>query len=128
MKIKKRYIDELKEEQEKIQGLLDARIRNIYKIDLAKQYIYMILKSNNIFELFQSLTSIYKIITFDKGLINKSIENQEIISIEISEINLKIKEQEKKQIEIEEKQNEIVSAKNNVVAIQNREEEKSKSF
>ena len=35
---------------------------------------------------------------------------------------------EKKQIEIEEKQNEIVSAKNNVVAIQNREEEKSKSF
>ena len=65
MKIKKRYIDELKEEQEKIQGLLDARIRNIYKIDLAKQYIYMILKSNNIFELFQSLTSIYKIITFD---------------------------------------------------------------
>ena len=126
IEMKKKYIEELKEEQEKIQELLDDRIRSIYKLDLSKQYIYMILK--NILELFQNLSNISRIITFDKGLIDKSIQNQESIAVEISEINLKIKEQEEKQIAIKEKQEEIVSAKNSVVAIQNKEEEKRKEL
>ena len=100
IEIKKKYIEELKEEQEKIQELLDDRIRGIYKLDLSKQYIYMILKSKNILELFQNLSNISRIITFDKGLIDKSIQSQERIAVEISEINLKIKEQEEKQIAI----------------------------
>lgn len=128
IEIKKKYIEELKEEQEKIQELLDDRIRGIYKLDLSKQYIYMILKSKNILELFQNLSNISRIITFDKGLINKSIQSQERIAVEISEINLKIKEQEEKQTAIKEKQEEIVSAKNSVVAIQNKEEEKRKEL
>lgn len=128
IEIKKKYIEELKEEQEKIQELLDDRIRGIYKLDLSKQYIYMILKSKNILELFQNLSNISRIITFDKGLIDKSIQSQERIAVEISEINLKIKEQEEKQIAIKEKQEEIVSAKNSVVAIQNKEEEKRKEL
>lgn len=128
IEIKKKYIEELKQEQEKIQELLNNRIRSVYKLDLTKQYIYMILKSKNILELFQNLSSISRIITFDKGLIDKSIETQESIAVEISEINLKIKEQEEKQIAIKEKQEEIVSAKNSIVAIQNKEEEKRKEL
>ncbi len=124
VEIKQKKVEELKEEQKKIEELLDARIRSIYKLDLSKQYIYMILKSKNLFELFKNLGSVSKIIAFDKELIDKSKQVQESISVEISEINLKIKEQEEKQIAIKEKQEEIVSAKNSVVAIQNKEEEK----
>ena len=124
VEIKQKKIEELKEEQKKIEELLDSRIRSVYKLDLSKQYIYMILKSKNLFDLFKNLGSVSKIIAFDKELIDKSKQVQESISVEISEINLKIKEQEEKQIAIKEKQEEIVSAKNSVVAIQNKEEEK----
>ena len=128
VEIKQKKIEDLKEEQKKIEELLDSRIRSVYKLDLSKQYIYMILKSKNIFELLKNLGSVSKIITFDKELIDKSIEVQESIAVEISEINLKIKEQEEKQLVIKEKQEEIVSAKDSVVAIQNKEEEKRKEL
>ena len=124
VEIKKKYIEELKEEQKRLQELLDWRVRSVYKVNLAQQYIYMIIKSKNIFEVFQNLTSISRIIDFDKDLIKKSKDNQENIAIEIEEIKLKIQEQEENQIAIKEKQAEIVSAKNSVVEIQDKEEEK----
>ena len=49
VEIKKKYIEELKEEQKRLQELLDSRVRSVYKVDLAQQYIYMIIKSKNIF-------------------------------------------------------------------------------
>lgn len=124
VEIKKKYIEELKEEQKRLQELLDSRVRSVYKVDLAQQYIYMIIKSKNIFEVFQNITSISRIIDFDKDLIKKSKANQENIAIEIEEIKLKIQEQEENQIVIKEKQDEIVSAKDSVMAIQDKEEEK----
>ncbi|WP_279325454.1 peptidoglycan DD-metalloendopeptidase family protein [Clostridium sp. D53t1_180928_C8] len=128
VEIKKKYIEELKEEQKRIQELLDSRVRSVYKVNLAQQYIYMIIKSKNIFEVFQNLTSISRIIDFDKDLIKKSKVNQENMAAEIEEINLKIQEQEENQIAIKEKQAEIVSAKNSVVAIQDKEEEKKQEL
>ena len=85
VEIKKKYIEELKEEQKRLQELLDSRVRSVYKVDLAQQYIYMIIKSKNIFEVFQNLTSISRIIDFDKDLIKKSKANQENIAIEIED-------------------------------------------
>ena len=91
---KEKYVVELKEEENRIKELLDARIRSVYKVDLSKQYIYMLIKSKNIFEIFQNLNNINQIINFDKSLIKSYKENQEIISDEIAQIELKIKEQE----------------------------------
>lgn len=121
---KEKYVVELKEEENRIKELLDARIRSVYKVDLSKQYIYMLIKSKNIFEIFQNLNNINQIINFDKSLIKSYKENQEIISDEIAQIELKIKEQEESQLAIEEKQSDIMEAKNKVVAIQNEEESK----
>lgn len=90
---KEKYVVELKEEENRIKELLDARIRSVYKVDLSKQYIYMLIKSKNIFEIFQNLNNINQIINFDKSLIKSYKENQEIISDEIAQIELKIKEQ-----------------------------------
>ena len=84
----------------------------------------MLIKSKNIFEIFQNLNNINQIINFDKSLIKSYKENQEIISDEIAQIELKIKEQEESQLAIEEKQSDIMEAKNKVVAIQNEEESK----
>ena len=114
---KEKYVVELKEEENRIKELLDARIRSVYKVDLSKQYIYMLIKSKNIFEIFQNLNNINQIINFDKSLIKSYKENQEIISDEIAQIELKIKEQEESQLAIEEKQSDIMEAKNKVVAI-----------
>ena len=121
---KEKYVVELKEEENRIKELLDARIRSVYKVDLSKQYIYMLIKRKNIFEIFQNLNNINQIINFDKSLIKSYKENQEIISDEIAQIELKIKEQEESQLAIEEKQSDIMEAKNKVVAIQNEEESK----
>lgn len=108
---KEKYVVELKEEENRIKELLDARIRSVYKVDLSKQYIYMLIKSKNIFEIFQNLNNINQIINFDKSLIKSYKENQEIISDEIAQIELKIKEQEESQLAIEEKQSDIMEAK-----------------
>lgn len=88
---KEKYVVELKEEENRIKELLDARIRSVYKVDLSKQYIYMLIKSKNIFEIFQNLNNINQIINFDKSLIKSYKENQEIISDEIAQIELKIR-------------------------------------
>ena len=88
---KEKYVVELIEEENRIKELLDARIRSVYKVDLSKQYIYMLIKSKNIFEIFQNLNNINQIINFDKSLIKSYKENQEIISDEIAQIELKIR-------------------------------------
>lgn len=124
VKIKEDYLLELKEEQEKIENLLATRLRSVYKLDLAKQYIYLLIKSENIFEIFQNINSISKIISFDKNLIEKSKDNQDSISNEIVEIESKIKEQEENQLVVEEKKSEIIEAKNKVLEIQKEEENK----
>lgn len=124
VKLKETYLLELKEEQKNIENLLAARVRSVYKLDLAKQYIYLLIKSKNIFEIFQNLNSMSKIISFDKGLIKKSKDNQDSISNEIVEIELKIKEQEENQLVVEKKKSEIVETKNRVLEIQKEEENK----
>ena len=121
---KENYILELKKEEKRLKELLDSRIRSVYKVDLSRQCVYMILKSQNIFEVFQNLTNINKIVSFDKEIIKTYKENQQIISNEVAEIKIKIKEQEEDQLAIEEKQSEIINAKNEVVAIQKEEENK----
>ncbi|WP_196001298.1 M23 family metallopeptidase [Clostridium sp. 1001271B_151109_B4] len=121
---KENYIIELKEEESRIKELLDARVRSVYKVDLSKQYIYMLIRSKNIFEIFQNLDNINQIINFDKKLIKSYKENQQIISDEIAQIELKITEQEEAQAVIEDKQSGIIEVKNKVVAIQKEEESK----
>lgn len=121
---KEKYIVELKEEEARIKELLDARVRSVYKVDLSKQYIYMLIKSKNIFEIFQNINNINQIINFDKKLIKNYKDNQETISNEIAQIELKITEQEEAQGAIEAKQSDIIEAKNKVVAIQSEEESK----
>lgn len=128
VEMKETYLLELKEEQKNIENLLDARVRSVYKLDLAKQYIYLLIKSKNIFEIFQNLNSMSKIISFDKSLIEKSKDNQDAISNEMVEIESKIKEQEENQLVVEEKKSEIIEAKNKVLEIQKEEENKKQEL
>lgn len=121
---RERYILELKKEEKSLKELLDYRIRSVYKVDLSKQYIYMILKSKNIFDMFQNLGNIKRIVNFDKSIIKTYKENQQIILNEVEEIKIKIKQQEEAQNVIEEKQKEIINAKDKVVSIQKEEENK----
>lgn len=128
VEMKKIHLIELKEEQENIENLLATRVRSVYKLDLAKQYIYLLIKSENIFEIFQNLNSMAKIISFDKSLIEKSKNNQDTISNEIEDIELKIKEQEENQLVVEKKKSEIIEAKNMVLQIQKEEEIKKQEL
>lgn len=128
VEMKEKHLADLKEEQEEIEVLLDSRVRNIYKLDLTKQYIYVLIKSKNIFEVFQNLNSISKVISFDKELIKKSKDNQESIASEMLGIEEKIKEQEESQIVIAEKKDELLLEQGKVIAIQNEEKSKKREL
>ena len=84
----------LEEEEIKTEELLDARVRSVYKLNLANQYIYMIITSKSISEVFQNLNTIRKILQYDKDLIANLKETQKEIKNEIAAIDEKIKEQE----------------------------------
>ena len=106
----------LEEEEIKTEELLDARVRSVYKLNLANQYIYMIITSKSISEVFQNLNTIRKILQYDKDLIANLKETQKEIKNEIVAIDEKIKEQEINKELIEVKQKELVSSQNEVLA------------
>ena len=105
----------LEEEEIKTEELLDARVRSVYKLNLANQYIYMIITSKSISEVFQNLNTIRKILQYDKDLIANLKETQKEIKNEIAAIDEKIKEQEINKELIEVKQKELVSSQNEVL-------------
>ena len=73
---KENMVKRLIEEQEVQQGLLSNRLRNYYKMDISSQYIYMLLNSENIFDLFNNINNISKLIQLDNELIKKQKEKR----------------------------------------------------
>ena len=66
--IKEEKIENLIKEQEKQKVLLANRLRNYYKLDISNQYLYMILSSENIFELLNKLYNITILMKIDRDL------------------------------------------------------------
>lgn len=108
--------ERLEKEEDKTEKLLDARVRSVYKLDLARQYIYIIITSKSISEVFENLNSIRKLLQYDKDLIVSLKETQEEIKSEIEAINGKIEEQESNKKVIKVKQEELVNSQNEIIS------------
>lgn len=104
----KETLIKLKEEEQKsTQELLDKRLRSYYKVDMTSQYIYMVLKSKSITELFNTMGNVLRIMLIDRELINKAKESQYILNNEKKELNEKVEQMNKEEEAIVVKQNEL---------------------
>ena len=66
---REKIIKEKEEEAIRIKGNIDKRLRSYYKMDVVTNYIYILIKSEDILSLFNNNQSIFRLINFDKIII-----------------------------------------------------------
>lgn len=115
---KEAIIEEKKQEEEKIQANIGTRLRSYYKIDIATTYLYLILKSGNIFELFNNLQNVFRMINYDRELINRANNIQKEMEEEKNKIAEELKSIEECKNEIVAKQDELKEAQKEYLAKQ----------
>lgn len=115
IKTRENLIIQKEEEGKKIKEALDQRVRSYYKIDITSNYIYMVLKSENIISLLNNIENVYKIISLDKSLmeaakiLQKQLEEEKFeISKNLEKIELSKEEIVAKQDELKEAQKEFL--------------------
>lgn len=113
---REKIIEEKEKDALRIKGNIEKRLRNYYKMDVATQYIYLILKSEDILSLFNNIQSIFRLINFDKKLINEAKEIQAQLEKEKEEISNKLAEIEEGKKAVVAKQDELKEAQKEYLA------------
>lgn len=121
---REQLIIEKQNEAEKIKSNIDKRLIGYYKIDVVTNYIYLILKSEDILSLFNNIQNIYRLINFDKTLITEAKRIEAELENEKNEIakQLEIIEENKKAVVA--KQDELKEAQKEYIAKQEYHESK----
>ena len=120
--IKEEKIENLIKEQEKQKVLLANRLRNYYKLDISNQYLYMILSSENIFELLNKLYNITILMKIDRDLMKSNKESEENITLEKNAIEEYLKEEEIRKNDVVKKQIELIDKQSEFIVIKEKEE------
>lgn len=120
--IKEERIENLIKEQEKQKVLLANRLRNYYKLDISNQYLYMILSSENIFELLNKLYNITILMKIDRDLMKSNKESEENITLEKNAIEEYLKEEEIRKNDVVKKQIELIDKQSEFIVIKEKEE------
>ena len=120
--IKEEKIENLIKEQEKQKVLLANRLRNYYKLDISNQYLYMILSSENIFELLNKLYNITILMKIDRELMKSKKESEENITLEKNAIEEYLKEEEIRKNDVVKKQIELIDKQSEFIVIKEKEE------
>ena len=115
-------IEAIEEELIQTQKVLDGRLRSFYKIDMAQQYIYMIIKSANISELLSNIFNVGKIMSLDRELMKTLDESEKEINKQIEKINENIAIQKENQKVVLEKQDELLLAQEEFIILKEEEE------
>lgn len=115
-------IENLIKEQEKQEALLANRLRNYYKLDISNQYLYMILSSENIFELLNKLYNITILMKLDRELMQSKKESEANIKLEKDAIEEYLKEEESRKNDVVKKQIELIDKQSELIVIQEKEE------
>lgn len=119
---KEEKIETLIKEQEKQEVLLANRLRNYYKLDISNQYLYMILSSENIFELLNKLYNITILMSIDRDLMRAKKESEANITLEKFAIEEYLKEEESRKSDVVNKQIELIDKQSEFVAMKEKEE------
>lgn len=113
---REKTIEEKEKDALRIKGNIEKRLRSYYKMDVATNYIYLILKSENILSLFNNIQSIFRIINFDKQLINEAKEIQAQLEKEKEEISNQLAQIEEGKKAVVAKQDELKEAQKEYLA------------
>lgn len=124
IKLKKENLKKLQEERDAKQNLLDSRIRNSYKINVSNQYIYLILKSENIWQAYENVNQIWRIVSLDKELIKAVKDQEEKIANEMVEIDNELEKQKQNREYVITKQAQLVEAQKEFIVLKENEESK----
>ena len=82
-------IEETKSSIEESQKILDERVRSMYKSNPATDMLVYILTSDNLFDAFDRIYSMSKIIALDKNVINEINEQKESLTNSAEDLNKK---------------------------------------
>lgn len=124
IKVRENLIIQKEEEEKSIQEALSQRIRSYYKIDINSNYIYMVLKSENVISLFNTIENIFRIVNLDKNLIKEAKKIQKELEKEKKEISNKLEEIENNKNGILVRQDELKEAQKEFIAKQKFHQEK----
>lgn len=121
---REKLIVEKQEEAVKIKSNIDKRLIGYYKIDVVTNYIYLILKSEDILSLFNNIQNIYRLINFDKTLITEAKRIEAELENEKNEIAKQLESIEENKKGVIAKQNELKEAQKEYIAKQEYHESK----
>jgi murein DD-endopeptidase MepM/ murein hydrolase activator NlpD len=124
IKLKKKNLSKLQKERDAKQNLLDSRIRSSYKVSISNQYIYILLKSENIWQAYENISQIWRIISLDRELIKLVKEQEEVIANEMIEIDKEIEKKKQNKEYVVSKQAELLEAQKEFIALKEKEESK----
>lgn len=109
-------IEQKENEAIEIKANIDKRLRSYYKIDMVTNYIYLILKSEDLLSLFNNIQGIFRIINFDKDLFNEAKEVQAQLEIEKEELSKELEKIEENKVQVVAKQDELKEAQSEFIA------------
>lgn len=113
---REKIIEEKEKDAIRIKKNIDKRLRSYYKIDIATNYIYLVLKSEDVLSLFNNIQSVFKLINLDKSLINEANEVQEQLKKEKEEISKQLEQIEEGKKVVIAKQDELKEAQKEYLA------------
>lgn len=113
---REKIIEEKEKDAIRIKGNVEKRLRSYYKIDVATNYIYLLLKSEDILSLFNNIQNIFRLINFDKKLINEAKEIQAQLENEKEEISKQLEQIEEGKKAVVAKQDELKDAQKEYLA------------
>ncbi|WP_066895389.1 murein hydrolase activator EnvC family protein [Clostridium nigeriense] len=113
---REQLIAEKEKEAIKIKSNIDKRLRGYYKMDVVTNYIYLILKSEDILSLFNNIQSIFRLINFDKNLITEAKGIQAQLENEKNEISKQLESIEENKKAIVARQDDLKEAQKEYIA------------
>lgn len=113
---REQLIVEKQKEAEEIKSNIDKRLIGYYKIDVVTNYIYLILKSEDILSLFNNIQNIYRLINFDKTLITEAKRIEAELENEKNEIEKQLESIEENKKAVVAKQDELKEAQKEYIA------------
>lgn len=123
IKEKQQLIEEKKQLAKDTKDIMDQRVRSYYKTGGTSEYLYMIINSQSIMEVFQNITAVTRLLNLDKDLINESNKIQEEQSKQVKLVEAELEKLEADKNELVTKRSEMEKVKDELVNIRKQEEE-----
>lgn len=102
--------------------VLRERVRTYYKIDMTSHYLYIILNSKNILEVFNNISNVVRLANMDKKLISESEKIKKELNREVELVKIEMNRLEDEKSKLDVKKSDLTSAQQEYIDIKNSEQ------